>query len=221
MAPGSPASSRSLEIAARAAAIRSRIERVGGDPQHVTLVAVTKGRSVEDCRAAVAAGLTVLGENRVQEALEKHALVGGAEWHLIGHLQTNKVRRLGSSFALIQSVDSLPLAEELTRRVGRHQRVLLEVNVAREPQKHGFAPDAAVAAARTVAEMLDVRGLMGMAAAEGDPEPAFRELARLRDESEQALGRELPILSMGMTGDFEAAVRCGSNMVRIGRALFA
>ena len=214
------AAARGRDIAARAAAIRTRIERAGGDPEAVRLVAVTKGRSAEDCRAAVEAGLTVLGENRVQEALPKIAAVSGAEWHLIGHLQTNKVRLLGTHFALIQSVDSLHLAEALARRLGQHQRVLMEVNVSREPQKHGFAPEATVEAVRAAAGLLDVRGLMGMAAAEGDPEPAFRELARLRAESEQALGRELPVLSMGMTGDFEAAVRCGSTMVRIGRALF-
>ena len=220
MEPASPASSRSAEIAARASEVRRRIAAAGGDPEAITLVAVTKGRSAEDCRAAVAAGLTALGENRVQEALAKVDAVPGAQWHLIGNLQTNKVRLLGSRFALIQSIDSFRLAEEVRSRNGHRQAVLVEVNISGEPQKHGFAPDQAVAACRQVAAVLDLRGLMGMAAAEGDPEPAFRTLARLRQEAEQAVGRALPTLSMGMTNDFETAVRCGSTMVRIGRALF-
>lgn len=220
MAPASPASSRSAELAARAAAIRERIARAGADPEHVVIVAVTKGRAAAECQAAVDAGLRILGENRVQEALEKVGAVARAEWHLIGHLQTNKVRLLGARFALIQSVDSLHLAEELARRCGRDQQVLVEVNASREPQKHGFKPDEAVAASRRIAELLDVQGLMGMAAAEGDPDPAFRELARLREDAQQSLGRALPILSMGMSNDYEAAVRAGSTMVRIGRALF-
>src|SRR5581483_11221172 len=124
-------------------------------------------------------------------------------------------------FALIQSIDSLRLAEAVAVRQGRRQAVLLQVNVAREPQKHGFAPGDAVDAARRLAALLDLRGLMGMAAAEGDPVPAFTELARLRSDAEQAAGHRLPVLSMGMSNDFEAAVRCGSTMVRIGRALFA
>lgn len=220
MAPASPASSRSSEIAARAAAIRSRIEAAGADPAEVTILAVTKGRSVADCQAAVDAGLPVLGENRVQEALAKVDAVAGARWHLIGHLQTNKVRLLGQHFALIQSIDSTHLAQTVAARLGHRQAVLIEVNIADEPQKHGFAPDAAVAACRDIAGLLDLRGLMGMAAAESDPMPAFTRLARLRQEAEQAVGHVLPILSMGMSGDFEAGVRCGSTMVRIGRALF-
>lgn len=220
MEPASPASSRSAEIASRAAEVRLRISAAGGDPEAITVVAVTKGRSPDDCRAAVAAGLSALGENRVQEAVAKVDAVPGAEWHLIGHLQTNKVRLLDRRFGLIQSVDSLRLAEEIHRRVGQQQAVLIEVNVSREPQKHGFAPEEAVHACRAVAALLDLRGLMGMAAAEGAPEPAFRALARLRQEAEQAVGHALPTLSMGMTNDFESAVRCGSTMVRIGRALF-
>jgi PLP dependent protein len=220
MEPASPASPRSAEIAARAAGIRRRIAAAGGDPDAVTLLAVTKGRSIEDCRAAVAAGMTVLGENRVQEAIEKVDAVPGARWHLIGHLQTNKVRLLGTRFALIQSIDSVHLAEQVARRCGHRQPVLVEVNVSREAQKHGFAPDAAVEACRSVASMLDLRGLMGMAAAGGDPRPAFEELAEIRARSEQALGRPLSTLSMGMSDDFETAVRCGATLLRIGRALF-
>jgi pyridoxal phosphate enzyme (YggS family) len=208
---------RSDRIAANLAVIRSRIERADRDPDQVEVVAATKNRSVEDCRAAVAAGLITLGENRVQEALAKMDQVPGARWHLIGHLQTNKVR-LAGRFELIQSLDSLRLAEALASR--SPTAVLLEVNVAREPQKHGVEPEAAVSVATRVAALLDLRGLMGMAPLGGDALAAFAELRRLRDEAEQRLGRALPVLSMGMSEDLEAAVQAGSTMLRIGRALF-
>lgn len=209
---------RSDRVAANLAAIRSRIERAGGAPDHIEIVAATKNRPVEDCRAAVAAGLATLGENRVQEALAKMDEVPGAHWHLIGHLQTNKARHAGR-FELIQSLDSLRLAEALAARGGA--AVLLEVNVAREGQKHGVEPETAVSAAASVAALLDLRGLMGMAPLGGDPQPAFIQLRELRDEAEQRLGRALPVLSMGMSEDLEAAVRAGTTMLRIGRALFA
>jgi PLP dependent protein len=204
-------------VAANLTAVRERIRRAGGDPDAVAVVAVTKGQPVEACRAAVAAGLRVLGENRVQEALGKMDAVPGAEWHLIGHLQTNKVRH-AARFALVQSLDSVRLAEALAARGGA--AALLEVNVAREAQKHGVAPEAAAETAVRVARLVDLRGLMGMGPAEGDPRPAFAELRRLRDEAEQRLGRRLPVLSMGMSEDLEAAVAEGTTMVRIGRALF-
>lgn len=209
--------SRSDSVATNLAAIRRRIERAGGDPDRIEVVAVTKGQPVEACRAAVEAGLTVLGENRVQEALAKMDEVTGATWHLIGHLQTNKAR-YAHRFALIQSVDSTRLAEELAARGG--SPVLLEVNVAREAQKSGVAPEAAVSTAARLDELLDLRGLMGMGPLGDDPRPAFRLLRRLRDEAQQVLGRSLPILSMGMSADLEAAVAEGTTMVRIGTALF-
>jgi pyridoxal phosphate enzyme (YggS family) len=208
---------RSAQVAANLAAVRARIERAGGDPDAIAIVAVSKGQPAEACRAAVEAGLTVLGENRVQEALEKMDQVAGASWHLIGHLQRNKVRHAGR-FALVQSLDSMELAEALARR-GR-SAALLEVNVSREGQKHGVPPEEALATAAAVAGLVELRGLMAMGPASGDPRPAFAELRRLRDEAEQRLGRALPILSMGMSGDLEAAVAEGTTMVRIGTALF-
>ncbi|HEX6548988.1 MAG TPA: YggS family pyridoxal phosphate-dependent enzyme [Candidatus Dormibacteraeota bacterium] len=211
---------RSSSLAERLGQIRRRIEAAGGDPARIEIVAITKGRSLADCESALEAGLANLGENRVQEALPKLDALPAVRWHLVGHLQTNKVRQLAGRFALIQSLDSLHLAKELARRSEGTQPVLLQVNVSREPQKHGFAPEEAVSACREVARILDLHGVMGMAAAEGDPRPAFDELRRLRDEAEQALGRSLPVLSMGMTGDFEAAVAAGSTMLRLGRALF-
>ena len=127
-------------------AVRERIERAGRNPDEVTIVAVTKGFGPDVCRAALNAGLTVLGENRVHEALTKMAEVEGAEWHLIGHLQTNKARSAAGRFQLIQSVDSLRLAEHIAR-IEPSQLVLVEVNVSREPQKSGVAPEETVSIA--------------------------------------------------------------------------
>jgi PLP dependent protein len=205
------------QVAANLAAVRARLERAGGDPGAIAIVAVSKGQPAEACRAAVAAGLTVLGENRVQEALAKMDQVPDATWHLVGHLQTNKVRHAGR-FALLQSLDSVRLAEALAAR-GR-VAALLEVNVAGEVQKHGVAPESAVETAAAVAGLVELRGLMAMGPTVGDPRPAFAELRRLRDEAEQRLGTALPILSMGMSADLEAAVAEGTTMVRIGTALF-
>ncbi|MBO0688905.1 MAG: YggS family pyridoxal phosphate-dependent enzyme [Candidatus Dormibacteraeota bacterium] len=199
------------------AEVRRRIRAAGPDPDAVTIVAVTKNHGSDTCRAALAAGLTVLGENRVQEALPKMAEVHGAEWHLIGHLQTNKARQAGA-FALVQSLDSVRLADVLAERAP--VPVLLEINVSREAEKHGVAPEEAEDVAAQVATRLDLRGVMGMGPVEGDPRPAFRELRALRERIEQRVGRGLPILSMGMSGDFETAVREGSTMVRLGTVLF-
>jgi pyridoxal phosphate enzyme (YggS family) len=189
----------------------------GGDPERISIVAVTKGQPEEVCQAAVELGLVILGENRVQEALSKMERVSGAEWHLIGHLQTNKARH-ASRFALIQSVDSVRLARALAQHGS--PPVLLEVNVSREEQKHGARPEAAVETALEVAREVELRGLMAIGPARGDARPAFAELRGLRDETEQRLGRPLPILSMGMSDDLEAAVREGSTMLRLGRVLF-
>jgi PLP dependent protein len=205
-------------IAANLAAVRRRIERAGRDPDSITIVAVTKGHPADTCRAAIEAGLTVLGENRVQEALDKMDEVEApAQWHLIGHLQTNKARH-AARFAMIQSVDSLRLAETLAARAP-HVPVLLEVNVSREPAKHGIAPEEALEAAARVAEMLPLRGLMGMGPLEGDPRPAFAELRGLRERARQRTGLALPVLSMGMSGDFELAAQEGSTMLRLGTVL--
>jgi pyridoxal phosphate enzyme (YggS family) len=142
-----------------------------------------------------------------------------AEWHLIGHLQTNKARVAAGRFALIQSVDSIRLAEALAK-VAPAQAVLIEVNVAREPQKSGTDPDHALDVIEAVANTLDLRGLMAMGPTHGDPTPAFVELRTMREKAEQRLGKSLPILSMGMSGDFEAALAAGSTMLRLGQVLF-
>lgn len=208
-----------MGVAENLAAVRARIERAGADPQAITIVAVTKGFGPEACRQALGAGLTALGENRVQEGLQKMREVAGAEWHLIGHLQTNKVKAAAHHFALIQSLDSPHLAEALARE-DPGQAVLVEVNVAREPQKTGAAPEAAADLLREVSALLDLRGLMAMGPSDANPSPAFRELRAMRDEAQERLGKSLPILSMGMSSDFEAAVAAGSTMLRLGQVLF-
>ncbi len=200
-------------------AVRERIERAGRNPDEVTIVAVTKGFGPEICRAALNAGLTALGENRVHEALTKMAEVEGAEWHLIGHLQTNKARSAAGRFQLIQSVDSLRLAEHIAR-IEPSQPVLVEVNISREPQKSGVAPEETVKQAIEIAKQLDLKGLMAMGPSHGDPTQAFEELRRLRDDAQEKIGRALPVLSMGMSGDFEAALKAGSTMLRLGQVLF-
>lgn len=221
-----------MTVAERLASVRERIARSGRNPAEVAIVAVTKGFSADVCRQALTAGLTALGENRVQEALEKMAILETAgrtreglipEWHLIGHLQSNKARLAAGRFALIQTVDSIHLAERIAQVKPDQavlQAVLVEVNVAREPQKSGADPAQAIDILRACAGLLDVRGLMAMGPTHGDPTPAFSELRSLRDAAEQRLGLSLPILSMGMSGDFEAALAAGSTMLRLGQALF-
>jgi len=208
-----------MTVAERLASVRERIARSGRDPEEITIVAVTKGFGLEACRDAVGAGLTTLGENRVQEALSKMDALPGAQWHLIGHLQTNKVRLAAGRFALIQTIDSVHLAEAIARHTPR-QAVLVEVNVARESQKSGVVPEAALDLMEKVTGLLELRGLMAMGPTEGDPAPAFEELRRLRDAGRQRLGVPLSVLSMGMSGDFEVALAAGSTMLRLGQALF-
>jgi pyridoxal phosphate enzyme (YggS family) len=203
----------------RLARVSARIAATGRNPDEVAIVAVTKGFGVDVCREAIVAGLHVLGENRVQEALPKMEAVHGALWHLIGHLQTNKVKLAAGRFALIQTVDSTRLAEAIARHAPG-QAVLVEVNIARETQKSGVPPDQALELIKTVSTLLDVEGLMGMGPSAGDPTPAFNELRLLHNEAEQRLGRGLPVLSMGMSGDYEAALAAGSTMLRLGQALF-
>jgi PLP dependent protein len=203
----------------RLARVSARIAATGRNPDEVAIVAVTKGFGVDACREALAAGLHVLGENRVQEALPKMEAVSSAQWHLIGHLQTNKVKQAVGRFALIQTLDTARLADAIARHTPG-QAVLVEVNIAREPQKSGVTPDQALDLLRTVSTLLDLQGLMGMGPSSGDPMPAFNELRRLHDEAEQRLGKALPIISMGMSGDFETALAAGSTMLRLGQALF-
>jgi len=200
-------------------AVRERIKNAGRDPDDIKIVAVTKGFGADVCRQAIDAGLKTLGENRVQEALGKMNEVDGADWHLIGHLQRNKVKLIVGRFALIHSIDSVRIAEAVAA-IDSAQPVLVEVNIAQEPRKTGVELDAAADLIDDVDEILDLQGLMGMGPAVGDPTHTFEGLRKLRDDAQQRLGKPLPILSMGMSGDFEAAVKSGSTMLRLGQALF-
>lgn len=208
-----------MSVLENLARVSARIAAAGRNPDEIAIVAVTKGFDAAACREAADAGLRILGENRVQEALAKMDQVEGATWHLIGHLQTNKVRHAAGRFALIQSVDSLHLAEAIARTDPR-QAVLVEVNIAREPQRSGVNPAHVHELIAASSNLLDLQGLMAMGPSHGDPAPAFEELRGLCEEAEQRIGRSLPILSMGMSGDYEAAVAAGSTMLRLGQALF-
>jgi hypothetical protein len=200
-------------------------EGISGD---VRIVAVTKGHPPDAVRAALRAGLADVGENRVQEALAKQAEVGeAARWHLIGHLQTNKARSVAGRFAMVHSVDSVRVAEALAAAAasgGVRVPVLVQVNVAREARKSGCAPDEAAALVERAGalEGLELKGLMTMAPFTGDEAAqrrVFGDLRRLRDAL-RASGRPLPELSMGMSGDFRAAVAEGATVLRLGTVLF-
>ena len=218
----------------RLAHVRAEIARrqeAAGRTAPVTIVAVMKGFGLDAVEAALEAGLTDLGENRVQEALEKLDSAAGrrATWHLIGHLQRNKAKHVAGRFALVHSVDSVALADELDRRAagggqGVKQRVLLQVNVAGEMQKSGCAPGEAQALARHAAGLphLSLEGLMTIAPFtddEGVQRRTFRELRALRDTLQEE-GLWLPTLSMGMSADYGVAVEEGATVIRLGTVLF-
>ena len=204
--------------------VRERIaaaaERAGRRPDDVLLIAVSKTMDADRVREAIEAGVVALGENRVQEAKAKVAALGHpVPWHLIGHLQTNKVKDALATFDVIQSIDRLDVARECDKRAGQVLDVLLEVNVANEPQKSGFAPDEVAGALDTIAGLshLKVRGLMAIPPVverAEDSRPAFRALRALAER--HGLGE----LSMGMSGDFEVAIEEGATMVRVGTAIF-
>lgn len=206
----------------------ARHQAAGGWTHPVRIVAVTKTHGPEAVRAAVAAGLTDVGENRVQEAVQKQDALADVrvDWHLIGTLQRNKARHAVGRFALIHSVDRLDRAVELDRRVadGSRQAVLVQVNCSDEPQKGGVEPEGLTALLDGMAGLgrLDVRGLMTMSALTPDvaeQRRAFRRLRELRDVGERA-GHRLPELSMGMSGDYPVAVEEGATMIRLGTVLF-
>jgi pyridoxal phosphate enzyme (YggS family) len=227
-----PAEAANLAVAR--AHVLERIEhacrRVGRSPDEVRLIAVSKTVPVARLRAALAAGLTSLGENRVQEGVEKAAALPDASWHLIGPLQSNKARRAVEVFASIQTVDSADLAARLDRlagelRPGRPLPVLLQVNVDADPAKSGFSPDELPAALPSLLghPNLAVEGMMTVGRLVDDPSAARPTFVALRQLSER-LRRDSPnlgpVLSMGMSDDFEVAVEEGATLVRVGRALF-
>jgi PLP dependent protein len=212
-----------LGVAENLARVRERIraacERSGRDPDTVALVAVCKGQPIEAVLAAFAAGQTAFGENYAQELHAKADALPEAEWHFIGALQTNKVKMVVGRAALVHTCDRVALAQELSKRAFAKnvtQRVLIEVNVGREPQKSGALPERVEALLTHVKELEALRceGLMCIPPAGEDPRPHFRALRALRDR----LG--LRELSMGMTADFEVAIEEGATIVRVGTAIF-
>lgn len=214
------------------ASIRQAALRAGRDPLTVTLIAVTKTRPVDEIQEAVAAGLTHLGENRVQELKVKAGPLagGGVTWHLIGSLQTNKAKQAVELADLVHSLDREALLDELARhaeRLGRLCDALVQVNVSGEESKHGIAPGDLHAFLRRVSQQgwVRVRGLMTMAPLSENPEDARPHFRRLRELAEEVRGLALPgvsmeHLSMGMSGDFAVAVEEGATLVRVGSAIF-
>jgi len=216
------------EVRAQIAAAASRCGRSGAS---VALLAVSKTHPAAAVRAAHAAGQRAFGENRVQELAAKASELTDlpdVRWHLIGSLQTNKVRELLAvpNLELVHSLDRVSLADELQRqlaRTGRRLGVLLQANVTGEASKHGVAPAEAMTLLDKVlrnAPLLAVHGVMAMGPLDGDPVPAFTAAAALRDRLRATSGLPLPVLSLGMSGDLDAAIAAGSTLVRIGTAVF-
>lgn len=232
------AAAAAAALAVRWDAVQARIAAAaasaGRDPAAIRVVAVTKGFGVEVVRAAVAIGLQTFGENRVQEAEPKIAVAPDAEWHLVGHLQSNKARRAVAAFSAIDGVDSLPLLMRLDAVAAELRTApvaLLQVNLTEAIGQHGFAPmdlaaagaDSRLSAVLDALRHVSVAGLMGIGPFTTDPSAsraAFAALRRMRDQLERETGRPLPELSMGMSGDLEPAIAEGATQVRVGTALF-
>ncbi|HMW31968.1 MAG TPA: YggS family pyridoxal phosphate-dependent enzyme [bacterium] len=231
-------------IRANIETIRKKIEasarKVGRDPKEIHLIAVTKTYGIDYVREAVAAGISLIGENKVQEAKEKYTEleqsgnVPDFQLHLIGHLQTNKARQAVELFDMIHSVDSFRLAKEIDRRaytVDKTMPILIQVNTSREATKYGVEPDNTLELIKQVSELKNIRiqGLMTIGALTAvqanDPEKIrsyFRRLRELRDfiREQNIPNVEMNALSMGMSSDFEIAIEEGANYIRIGTALF-
>lgn len=221
--------------------IKSRITRVcvalNKDEREITLVAVSKNRTASEIKEVIDSGLIDIGENRIQEALLKYQSLASStynltpvRWHMVGHLQTNKAKDAVKIFDLIHSVDSLHLALEIDKQAklaDKVQDILIEVNVSGEPSKFGLNPDTAIEIVKEITRLKNIKisGLMTVAPIVNDPEdarPYFRSLKGLLDKINRlrVVSYELRVLSMGMTDDFEVAISEGSNMIRLGRAIF-
>ena len=211
--------------------IKKAALRASRNPEKIKLVAVTKTATIEQIIEAISAGVKIIGENKVQEAKEKYQILSAdIEWHLVGHLQTNKVKYAIEIFDLIHSVDSIKLAKEIDRRslqFGMITNVLVEVNVSGEETKYGIKPEEVEPFLKEISEFsrIKVRGLMTIAPIAEDQEevrPYFRKLRELSEEikSQHIKNVKMDYLSMGMTEDFEVAIEEGANIVRIGRGIF-
>jgi hypothetical protein len=223
----------STDVAGNVARIRERIarvaERTGRRPEEIRLVAVSKQVDAHRIRQAIAAGVADIGENYVQEAAGKRPHVQApARWHFVGHLQRNKAGQAVALFDMIQTVDSLSLAQAIGRRAqvaGRTVEVLIEVNTSGEATKFGVPPEQAGSVVEQAAQVtgIQVSGLMTIGPWEADPQaarPEFRVLTSLARQVEAAIGVEMRWLSMGMSHDFEVAIEEGANLVRIGTGIF-
>lgn len=222
-----------MNLAAQFDSVRKQIDtacaRAGRDPGTVGLLVVTKGHPPEVVRAAADLGHRLFGENRVQEAKGKiEQCPGDLHWHMIGHLQTNKCRDAVQLFEMIQSIDSLHLAQEIDKWADKFSKrlpILLEVNLAGESTKFGFKPDALLTniAGINALKRIEIHGLMTVAPWTREPEkvrPVFRQLRELRQKCEAVVGAPLPHLSMGMSSDFEVAIEEGATIIRLGTLLF-
>ncbi len=204
--------------------------KINQDPGKIAIIAVSKGRGAEEIKEAIAAGITDIGENKVQEALVKHKelstidyRLSTVKWHMVGHLQTNKVKDAVKIFDLIQSVHSVSLAEEIDKqahKINKIQDILIEIKTSPEESKFGLKADEAIEVIEDIVKLknINIKGLMTIAPFVDNPEktrPYFRLLRELRDRV-----NELRVLSMGMTDDFQIAIEEGSNMIRLGRAIF-
>ena len=201
-------------------AITKAADQAGRRPEEITLVAVTKKKPVSAVLEALAAGVYNVGENYVQEAAEKREEVTEGRWHFLGHLQSNKAKLAVSLFDLIESVDSIKLAQALGKQAAeQRQDILVQVHLGDEETKSGFAPNRALDAAAEIAVIPNVRliGFMGIAPNSTDPRPYFQQMKRLFDRL-PAENRQ--VLSMGMSGDFETAIEEGATSVRVGTAIF-
>jgi len=211
--------------------IKKAALKANRNPQEIKLVAVTKTATIEQIKEAISAGVKIIGENKVQEGKEKYQILSAdIEWHLVGHLQTNKVKYAIEIFDFIHSVDSIKLAKEIDRRslqFGMITNVLVEVNVSGEETKYGIKSEEVEPFLKEISEFsrIKVRGLMTIAPIAEDKEevrPYFRKLRELSKEikSKNIKNVKMDYLSMGMTDDFEVAIEEGANMVRIGRGIF-
>ncbi|WP_026494835.1 YggS family pyridoxal phosphate-dependent enzyme [Butyrivibrio sp. WCD3002] len=211
--------------------IQAACERAGRDRSEVTLIAVSKTKPVSDIREAMSCGITVYGENKVQEIRDKtEEIKESLNWHMIGHLQTNKVKYLPGKVCMIHSVDKMSLAEEIEKQAAKHDLVmdvLCEVNMAGEDSKFGLSPEEAPDFVKSIASFphIRVRGLMTIAPYTDDPEtnrPYFKALKKMLDDinAENIEGLHLDTLSMGMTGDYEVAIEEGATFVRVGTGIF-
>jgi pyridoxal phosphate enzyme (YggS family) len=215
-----------LKIKERISLICTKINR---DPNTISVVAVSKGRTIDQIKEAIDVGITDIGENRVQEAVSKYKEIRNTEyarrikWHMVGHLQTNKVKDAVKIFDLIHSVDSLHLAEEISKqasKINKVQDMLLEVKTSPEIAKFGLKPNEVIEVIKDIVKLknINIKGLMTIAPVVDNPEktrPYFRILRELKDTI-----NNMPYLSMGMTDDYQVAIEEGSNMIRLGRAIF-